>query len=107
MTNEQLDKRRAERAGFRLSTKEEISEGCTVGWWWTYPNRMVKPSLPDFSHSTDVCFTWFKPVLILKLGFDEYCKFLKEWVDEFTLHDEEPAVAFCKAIDELILQEAG
>ncbi len=70
--------------------------------WGTPPDSDVDEWLPDFLNDITACLKWFKAPLVRKLGYEGYCKFIREWADEFTLHNEEPALAFSKAVELLM-----
>lgn len=110
MTDQELNEDMARRAGF-------IEGDIKHHYYWNIGgNRVAKwiepktkrnygvtvyCKLPNFTKSTDACFEWLTPYLILKFSYESYCKFIREWADEFTLHNMKPARAFCEAVKEV------
>ena len=110
MTDQELNEEMARRAGF---IKGDIKHhyywdisGERVAKWIEPRTKQnygvtIHRKLPSFTSSTDACFEWLTPYLILKLGREGYCKFIMDWADEFTLHHIKPAMAFCEAVKEV------
>ena len=111
MTEQELNKKLAEWAGFELKRVQcvglvyyETEQDC-----WYYNGREYGLRLPDWLNSLDACFKWLVP----KLPAPDYIKFRirkKGYMCEVrgfglqvnAYYYESPALALCLAIEKLI-----
>lgn len=126
MNNEKLSKKLAEWVGFTWYDEPCSYKGCSGHCGWRYPDgNTVQPlgmrGLPNFLSSLDACFKWLVPRLDLyeiifsaKESVNGYvCQLVwhSKDPDRLGMHDhvtecgDTPALALCKAIEQLIDKE--
>ena len=102
MMHKELNEKLARWAGFKTATPTSFARG-----WHKCPDETLCQELPNFTESLDACEKW----LILKLdsyqisrasGHRVHCA--QVWGDMviYTVADESPALALCKAVEKLI-----
>lgn len=104
----ELNKKLAERARFRAITLEgwegyyKAPVGVRVNWTYTKPR---------FTDSTDACFKWLVPTLGNKYAYSFWQADNGRWIIQIEKDREgevagavadTPALAFCKAVEQLI-----
>lgn len=115
----ELNEKLARWAGFRPPTQEEYSPGSRPqpdmekrGWGFMYPSGEIKWYLPNFASSLDACFKWLVPKLLaeglsLHVTASErgYLSAVYGGSEYYSSREETPALALCKAIEQLIDKE--
>ena len=114
----ELNKKLAEWAGFEkgVGLKTFKKEGGTLytqtNSWWRTPKigkyRGEYENLPNFTQSSDACFTWLMPKIrketeiALNMHPIEVACFIYADAMKFVGEAETPALALCLAIEKLI-----
>lgn len=105
MENEELNKKLAEWAGFRIYAIGGASS-------WIKPTGGIEVKLPKFTESLDACFKWLVPKLPYIFVFDYaeggwacFARGCEGAPDKAVGEAETPALALCKAIEQLIDKE--
>ncbi len=111
--NKKLNKKLAEWAGFRRIPYQD----CEDGKAWGYPDSSewdYEWDLPNFTDSLDACFEWLVPKLEQKGYKYELCATTSPTQHRVAIRDrgfslvgrlqwnDDPALAFCLAIEKLI-----
>jgi len=114
MTDEAINKKLAEWAGFRYDEDGEFVNGMWANLsGWSRPGEKVRfPEVPEFTDSLDLCFQYLVPKLDqLTIEWDtalvstayvygDAADRVFSWADATS-----PALALCKAIEQLIEAE--
>lgn len=108
MTNQELNRKLAEWAGFTESDIKrhyyfEIGGGKRAKW--REPSTEWHIKLPTFAQSLDACFKWLVPKAIDRIMAEQECGrnvayaiLFKKWFAELELNMAQPALALCLAI---------
>ena len=79
---------------------------------WTGEDGM-RCDTPDFPTDLDACFRWLVPKALDKLASDNDVNLqrartylITKWLSEWNTSPNEPALALCKAIEQLIKEES-
>jgi hypothetical protein len=116
MTDEAINKKLAEWAGFRYDEDGEFVNGMWANLsGWSRPGEKVRfPEVPEFTDSLDLCFQYLVPKLVdyyldmlsLDGTIQHHAAVLSTWASVLhTASATSPALALCKAIEQLIEAE--
>ena len=106
MTEQYLNKKLAEWAGFHLDT--------SMGYWYhELPYWYEDANPPNFTQSLDACFKWLVPKLQLDgwlvslrghefKGYDVLLEFVPRDLDLIRIDNNNPALTLCLAVEKLI-----
>ncbi len=109
---EELNKKIAEWCGFELIRGDYWKGYIQYSQYWQFPTGRQDNVLPNFTTSLDACFEYIVPKLLDKLWVD--IQIDKDKVDvwinnglrgsDVVAHcvDKTPALALCRAVEELI-----
>lgn len=112
MNEQELNKKLAEWAGFRLLYRD-LEDGRS--WYWVQPSgqtQSIQELLPAFPYSIDACFKWLVPEALRVIAEKGCCppimKLFQLWYDELVSltgdsgNIQKAALALCLAIEKLI-----
>jgi hypothetical protein len=107
MADQELNKKLAEWAGFQLSQGATSNHPYTIAPDGTVLG-IAHPAPLNFTSSLDACFKWLVPklwdsgVISLRIAQDKEGKYWAFILPVCEVEGETPALALCKAIEQLI-----
>ena len=109
-----LNRKLAEWAGFKYNNygvyEYEHKDTRIEDPYWTNPTGQKCKTYPHFPSSLDACLKWLAPGIdgyVIYTYGDEVRVSVSKDLESFTGADKHPAMAFCKAIEQLIDSRKG